>query len=95
MCYGKDADEQKIDGVDKKGSDDITLEVLTEYLTEAKNRNPKGQDNINTKLWKYVSTLLYLRLLRSFNRFGKLSIIRTDCQRAIVILLFKKGNKNS
>lgn len=80
---------------EKQEVDPLTLEELQGVLRKAKNRKATGSDGVNTELLKYGGTLLHLRLLHLYNECWQRNKIPKEWKVALVISLFKKGDRNN
>lgn len=73
----------------------ITLEELEEALRKTKNGKAPGSDGINSELIKNASRKFKVRLTRLYNRILKEGKIPSEWRGAIVVPIFKKGDREN
>lgn len=74
--------------------DPITLDELMLCLKQFKNKKSPGSDDINIELLKYAPPTLLIRLLDLLNRCWKTGHVPEEWNLAIVIPIYKKGNRH-
>ena len=72
---------------------EINGDELKEVIAKLKNGKAPGEDNIPSELYKYSSNKFKARLLRFFNQIYIQETIPEEWQNAIIIPIFKKGDK--
>jgi hypothetical protein len=71
----------------------VTSDELYNALYLTKNSKRPGEDIINLELFKYTSEYFKLRLLLYLNNMYKINCILNEWGIAIVIQIFKKGDR--
>jgi hypothetical protein len=64
-------------------------------LTKFKNNKPTGEDLLNMELFKYATVEFKTRLLAFFNRILNGESPPESWNKAIVVLIYKKGDKKN
>jgi hypothetical protein len=70
-----------------------TLDELEETIKNLKNGKAPGEDDVSCELYKYASVNFKLRLVNFLNNIYTNGTIPREWNNAIVVPIFKKGDK--